>query len=61
MEEAGVRRSAGLQAAVFAEAGVDKEALARKLQDEGATSFTRSWNELLARIDAQLASAKAPS
>jgi transaldolase len=49
------------QLAAFAETGVDKEALALKLQDEGATSFTSSWNELLARIDAQLASAKAPS
>jgi transaldolase len=38
----------------FAKAGVDKEALALKLQDEGASSFTSSWNELLARIDAQL-------
>lgn len=37
----------------FAAAGVDKKALAQKLQDEGATSFAVSWSDLLARIDAQ--------
>lgn len=31
----------------FAEAGVDVDALAEKLQDEGAASFVKSWNELL--------------
>lgn len=38
----------------FAAAGVDVPSLARQLQDEGAAAFTRSWNELLARIDTQL-------
>jgi transaldolase len=37
----------------FAAAGVDKRALAQKLQDEGATSFAASWSDLLKRIDAQ--------
>lgn len=38
----------------FAVAGIDKKALAQKLQDDGAKSFTNSWSKLLARIDAQL-------
>ena len=37
----------------FAAAGIDKRALARQLQDEGATSFANSWHALLARIDSQ--------
>ena len=44
--------------AVFAElgkAGVDLNGLATKLQDEGATSFVKSWNELMAVIDAKSA------
>jgi transaldolase len=43
------------QLAAFAKAGVDKEGLALKLQEEGASSFTNSWNDLLSRIDTQLA------
>jgi transaldolase len=31
----------------FADAGVDVDALATRLQDEGAESFTKSWNDLL--------------
>jgi transaldolase len=42
----------------FATAGIDKHALARKLQDEGATSFAISWSDLLARIEAQSPTAK---
>jgi transaldolase len=34
----------------FAKAGVDVDALATRLQDEGAKSFVKSWNELLAVI-----------
>ena len=34
----------------FAEAGVDVEALAKKLQIEGAESFVKSWNELMQSI-----------
>jgi transaldolase len=36
--------------AQFVEAGVDCDALATKLQDEGATSFVKSWSELMAVI-----------
>ena len=36
--------------AQFARAGVDVEALAARLQEDGAKSFVKSWNELLARI-----------
>ena len=31
----------------FGKAGIDIDALAAKLQDEGAKSFVNSWNELL--------------
>jgi transaldolase len=34
----------------FAKAGIDINALAAKLQDEGASSFVKSWNELMAVI-----------
>jgi transaldolase len=34
----------------FAEAGIDIDALAARLQDEGAKSFVKSWNELMAVI-----------
>ena len=37
--------------ASFVKAGVDIDALAARLQDEGAASFTKSWNELMACID----------
>ncbi len=33
-----------------ARAGVDVDALAAQLQDEGAKSFVKSWKDLLARI-----------
>lgn len=33
--------------AKFAKAGVDIDALAARLQDEGAASFVKSWNELI--------------
>jgi transaldolase len=36
--------------AQFARAGVDVDALAAQLQDEGAKSFVKSWNDLLAVI-----------
>lgn len=35
----------------FAKAGVDVAALAARLQDEGAASFVKSWNDLIARIE----------
>jgi transaldolase len=37
----------------FANAGIDKKALARKLQDDGATSFDKAWSDLLSKIDVQ--------
>ena len=36
--------------AEFAKAGIDVDALAAQLQDEGAKSFVKSWNELMAVI-----------
>jgi transaldolase len=36
--------------AEFATAGINVDALAAQLQDEGAKSFVKSWNELLAVI-----------
>ncbi len=35
----------------FAKAGIDTDALALQLQQEGAKSFVKSWQELLQRID----------
>ena len=34
----------------FAEAGIDCDALAATLQDEGAKSFVKSWNDLMGVI-----------
>jgi transaldolase len=34
----------------FAKAGVNVNTLAAQLQDEGAKSFVKSWNELMAVI-----------
>jgi len=39
----------------FAQAGVDVDALAARLQDEGAKAFVKSWNELLAVIESKCA------
>src|SRR3984885_813230 len=36
--------------AQFAKAGIDIDALAAKLQDEGASSFVKSWNDLMGVI-----------
>lgn len=35
------------------DAGIDVDALARKLQDDGADAFVKSWQEILAMIDAK--------
>jgi transaldolase len=43
----------------FAEAGIDVDALASQLQDEGAKSFVKSWNELMAVITSKTAALKA--
>ena len=39
--------------AKFGKAGIDVDALGAQLQDEGAKSFVKSWNELLERIAAK--------
>jgi transaldolase len=39
--------------ASFAKAGIDVDALAGRLQDEGAASFVKSWNDLMACINAK--------
>jgi transaldolase len=41
--------------AEFAKAGIDSIALATQLQDEGAKSFVKSWNELMTVIAAKSA------
>ena len=40
----------------FAQAGVDLDALAAKLQADGAAAFVADWHDLLQRIDTQSAS-----
>jgi transaldolase len=37
----------------FAQAGIDIDALAARLQDEGAKSFVKSWNDLLSVIQSK--------
>jgi transaldolase len=37
----------------FNDAGIDTDALAQKLQDDGAEAFVKSWNELLDTISKQ--------
>jgi transaldolase len=44
--------------AEFAKAGVNVDSLAAQLQDEGAKSFVKSWNELLALIATKSATLK---
>ena len=41
--------------AEFARHGIDVDALAAQLQDEGAASFVKSWNDLLAVISSRCA------
>jgi transaldolase len=41
--------------AQFANAGIDVDALAARLQDEGAESFVKSWNDLMAVISSKSA------
>jgi len=47
--------------ASFAKAGIDIDALARQLQDEGAASFVKSWNDLIACIDSKSAAIRKAS
>jgi transaldolase len=44
--------------AQFAKAGIDVDALAAQLQDEGAKSFVKSWNELMAVLASKSAALK---
>ncbi len=44
--------------AQFASAGIDVNALAAQLQDEGAKSFVKSWDELMAVITSKSAALK---
>ena len=37
----------------FAEAGIDIDKLAAQLQNEGAESFVKSWNDLMACIESK--------
>ncbi len=37
----------------FMQAGIDMDALAARLQEEGAASFSKSWNELMTAIGAK--------
>jgi transaldolase len=39
--------------AQFAKAGIDVDALATKLQDDGGESFVKSWDELMKVISAK--------
>jgi transaldolase len=47
--------------AQFAKAGIDVDALAAQLQDEGAKSFDKSWDELMSVIDMKSATLKKAS
>jgi transaldolase len=44
--------------AAFTKAGIDIDALATKLQDDGAASFVKSWEELMTGIDAKTEAAR---
>jgi transaldolase len=47
--------------AQFAKAGINAGPLAAQLQEEGAKSFAKSWNELLAVIQSKSAALRGPS
>jgi len=47
--------------ASFAKAGIDIDALAGQLQVEGASSFVKSWNDLMARIQSKSAAIRKAS
>ena len=47
--------------AQFAKAGIDVQALAAQLQDEGAKSFVKSWNDLMGVINSKSAVLKRAS
>ena len=41
--------------AAFTKAGIDIDALGKRLQEEGAASFDKSWNDLMACIESKSA------
>jgi transaldolase len=45
----------------FTKAGIDVDALSQKLQDEGAASFVKSWNDLMSVIDSKSSAMKKAS
>ncbi len=47
--------------ASFAKAGIDVDALAARLQDEGAAAFVKSWNELMEVIASKCATLETAS
>jgi transaldolase len=47
--------------ASFVKAGIDIDALAARLQDEGASSFVKSWNDLMACIESKSAAIRKAS
>jgi transaldolase len=47
--------------ASFGKAGIDVGALAQKLQDEGAASFVKSWNDLMSVIESKSTAMKKAS
>ena len=47
--------------AQFAKAGIDLDALAAQLQDEGAKSFVKSWEDLMSVITVKSAALKKAS
>jgi transaldolase len=47
--------------ASFAKASVDIDALAVRLQNEGASSFVKSWNDLMACVESKSAAIRKAS
>ena len=47
--------------ASFAQAGIGVDALAAQLQNEGAASFVKSWNDLMACVAAKTAAMRKAS
>jgi transaldolase len=45
----------------FAKAGIDVDTLATQLQDEGARSFVKSWNDLMGVITSKCAVLNGPA
>jgi transaldolase len=41
--------------ASFAKAGIDVDAMATRLQEDGAAAFVKSWNDLMACIESKTA------